>query len=169
VPAWSWGCNTDNHWVVLDPNSASDADVWIAYTLLEAGKAWNEARCTWLGTALAKRIATEEVAQIPSSWTRKAFTPMISYRLNLSYIRCRSCWDWARFTRWTIGRDCNPRSGSREQLRPGRFCHGLTLSRTMCSQVRRWVVMTRFAFISGSACWILRLPDATVFSNGSRA
>ncbi len=53
-----------------------------------------------VGTALAKRIATEEVTKFLdwgqcSSWTRKAFTPMIRYRLNLSYIRCRSCWDWA--------------------------------------------------------------------------
>src|SRR5437867_513535 len=57
LPAWSWGKESNTKWGVLDDNSASDADVWMAYTLLEAGGAWNESRYTWLGTALAKRIA----------------------------------------------------------------------------------------------------------------
>src|SRR5919198_286131 len=54
LPAWSWGHAPGNKWSVLDSNSASDADVWMAYTLLKAGKAWKEKRYTWLGTALAK-------------------------------------------------------------------------------------------------------------------
>ncbi len=41
LPAWIWGKNKDGQWKVLDPNSASDADVWMAYTLLEAGRLWN--------------------------------------------------------------------------------------------------------------------------------
>src|SRR5215831_15027998 len=65
TPAWLWGRKPGNQWGVLDPNSAADADVWMAYTLLEAGKAWKEPRYTLLGTALAKRIANQEVAQIP--------------------------------------------------------------------------------------------------------
>src|SRR5215472_10180417 len=65
LPAWLWGRKPGNGWGVLDNNAAADADVWMAYTLLEAGKAWNESRYTRLGTALAKRIAAEEVVQIP--------------------------------------------------------------------------------------------------------
>src|SRR5215831_2376318 len=65
LPAWSWGHNKENRWEVLDSNSAADADVWMAYTLLEAGEAWKEPRYTSLGTALAKRIASEEVVQLP--------------------------------------------------------------------------------------------------------
>lgn len=91
LPAWSWGQDKDKKWVVLDSNSASDADVWMAYTLLEAGKAWNNAHYTWLGTALAKRIATEEVAQIPNLGAvllpgSKGFHNGDVYRLNPSYL-----------------------------------------------------------------------------------
>ncbi len=42
---------------VLDPNSASDSDLWIAYDLLQAGRLWNEASYTQLGEALAAQIA----------------------------------------------------------------------------------------------------------------
>src|SRR5262249_22420540 len=49
LPAWLWGKDRNDHWGVVDSNSASDADVWMAYTLLEAGKAWNEPRYTTLG------------------------------------------------------------------------------------------------------------------------
>src|SRR3989442_10032909 len=64
LPAWAWGKGPNNKWGTIDSNSASDADVWIAYTLLQAGSAWKEPHYTWLGTALAKCIATEETAQI---------------------------------------------------------------------------------------------------------
>jgi endoglucanase len=49
---------------VLDANAAADADVWMAYALLEAGRAWNDQRYTSIGRSLAKRIADEEVADI---------------------------------------------------------------------------------------------------------
>src|SRR5262249_52475010 len=42
LPAWLWGRKPGDGWGVLDNNAAADADVWMAYTLLEAGKAWNE-------------------------------------------------------------------------------------------------------------------------------
>src|SRR5436190_12375894 len=91
LPAWLWGKGPNNKWGVLDGNSASDADLWMAYTLLEAGKAWNEAHYRWLGTALAKRIATEEVVQIPDFGAMllpgaKGFHNGDSYRLNASYL-----------------------------------------------------------------------------------
>ncbi len=76
---------------MLDSNSASDADVWMAYTLLQAGKAWNEPHYTWVGTALAKRIATEEVAHVPNLGAvllpgANGFHNGESYRLNASYL-----------------------------------------------------------------------------------
>ncbi len=91
LPAWSWGKNPGNKWGVLDSNSASDADLWMAYALLEAGKAWNEPHYTWLGTALAKQIAAEEVTQIPGFGSvllpgAKGFHNGDSYRLNASYM-----------------------------------------------------------------------------------
>jgi endoglucanase len=91
LPAWSWGHRADNTWSVLDDNSAADADVWMAYTLLEAGKAWKEARYTWLGTALATKIASEEVARLPGFGVvllpaPKGFRKEDSCRLNISYM-----------------------------------------------------------------------------------
>ncbi len=91
LPAWSWGKTKNGTWGVLDSNSASDADVWMAYTLLEAGRAWKEPRYTWLGTALAKRIAAEETVRIPDFGTvllpgPKGFRKGEVYRLNASYL-----------------------------------------------------------------------------------
>jgi endo-1,4-beta-D-glucanase Y len=91
LPAWSWGRGKNNQWAVLDSNSAADADVWMAYTLLEAGQAWNEPRYTQLGTALAKRIATEEVFQVAGFGPvllpgANGFRTADSYRLNVSYL-----------------------------------------------------------------------------------
>src|SRR5215831_8398321 len=60
LPAWLWGQAPDKSWGVRDANPAADADLWMAYTLLEAGKAWREPRYTSLGRDLAKRIAVEE-------------------------------------------------------------------------------------------------------------
>jgi len=90
LPAWLWGHGSDNKWGVLDKNSASDADLWIAYTLLEAGKAWNVPRYTKIGTALADHIAAQEVIQVPGLGTVVAPGPTgfqhgNSYRLNSSY------------------------------------------------------------------------------------
>ena len=91
LPAWLWGHSKDNRWEVLDSNSASDADLWMAYTLLEAGQAWNEPRYTSIGTALAKKIASDEVVQVPSLGTvllpgPHGFHSGDSYRLNASYM-----------------------------------------------------------------------------------
>ncbi|HMF89401.1 MAG TPA: cellulose synthase complex periplasmic endoglucanase BcsZ [Candidatus Angelobacter sp.] len=91
TPAWLWGRKPGNQWGVIDANSAADADVWMAYTLLEAGRAWKEPRYTALGTALAKRIADKEVVQIPGFGAAllpapKGFHHHDSYRLNASYV-----------------------------------------------------------------------------------
>jgi len=34
LPGWKWGKNKYNHWGMIDYNSASDANLWIAYSLL---------------------------------------------------------------------------------------------------------------------------------------
>jgi endo-1,4-beta-D-glucanase Y len=91
LPAWLWGRGTNNQWGVLDNNSAADADVWMAYTLLAAGKAWDEPRYTKLGSALAQRISAEEIVRVPGLGTTIApgqtgFQHGGSYRLNASYV-----------------------------------------------------------------------------------
>ena len=65
LPAWSWGKAPDGAWKILDPNPASDADLWMAYTLSEAGRLWREPRYEKLGSILATRIAQQEVAFVP--------------------------------------------------------------------------------------------------------
>lgn len=91
LPAWLWGHGANNQWGVLDKNSAADADLWMAYTLLEAGKAWNEPRYTKIGSALAQHIAEREVVQVPGLGSTvipgpTGFQHGNSCRLNASYM-----------------------------------------------------------------------------------
>lgn len=91
LPAWLWGHAKTGEWTVLDQNSAADADLWMAYTLLEAGKAWSESRYTMLGTALAGKIASQEVIELPQFGMvllpgPRGFHTGNSYRLNASYM-----------------------------------------------------------------------------------
>jgi endo-1,4-beta-D-glucanase Y len=63
--SWSWGRNPDGSWGILDQNSASDADLWLAYDLLQAGALWENAVYRREGLALLHRIAQTEVAELP--------------------------------------------------------------------------------------------------------
>ncbi len=65
LPAWSWGQKTDGAWNVLDWNSASDSDLWIAYSLAEAGLLWKNPGYSKKGSALFSHIAQAEVADVP--------------------------------------------------------------------------------------------------------
>ena len=65
LPAWTWGRARDGNWGILDPNSASDSDLWIAYDLVEAGRLWKDPRYYSLGRKLAALIAHREVANLP--------------------------------------------------------------------------------------------------------
>jgi endo-1,4-beta-D-glucanase Y len=64
LPAWLWG-NQQGSWQVIDNNSAADADLWMAYTLLEAGRLWQDPKFTVLGRALSNSIMQLEVVDIP--------------------------------------------------------------------------------------------------------
>ncbi len=68
---WDWGKAPDGKWRLLDGNSAADADLWMCYTLSEAGRLWNDPSYTALSRILAARIARQEVARLP------AFGPML--------------------------------------------------------------------------------------------
>lgn len=65
LPAWKWGRDPDGNWRILDDNSASDADLWMAYSLLEAGRLWSAYSYTLQGTLLLQRVAEEVVRDIP--------------------------------------------------------------------------------------------------------
>lgn len=59
LPAWIWGKQGEN-WGVIDANSASDADLWIAYTLLEAARVWCHAPYADKASALGRLILDQE-------------------------------------------------------------------------------------------------------------
>lgn len=96
LPAWIWGKRTEGEqagtWGVIDANPASDADLWIAYALLEAGRLWNERRYTALGTLVARRVLREETAVLPGLGRTllpgpSGFHPAPdTWRLNPSYV-----------------------------------------------------------------------------------
>ena len=65
LPAWLWGKSPDGAWKIIDPHPASDGDVWMAYSLVEAGRLWKQPIYTHLGRALMDQIAKSEVADLP--------------------------------------------------------------------------------------------------------
>jgi endo-1,4-beta-D-glucanase Y len=65
LPAWLWGKSKEGEWKALDPNPAADSDAWIAYSLLEAGRLWNNPAYTLLGRQMMSMIAKQEVAELP--------------------------------------------------------------------------------------------------------
>lgn len=92
LPAWLWGHAQDGQWKVLDANAASDADLWIAYSLLEAGALWHERGYSSLGARLAKRVLDEETDELPGLGLTllpgpQGFHPAPDvWRLNPSYL-----------------------------------------------------------------------------------
>lgn len=66
LPAWLWGQHGDGSWRVLDDNPAADADLWIAYSLLEAGRLWRDEAYERLGRSMLKLIRDTEFASIAS-------------------------------------------------------------------------------------------------------
>jgi endoglucanase len=91
LPGWLWGKDKDGQWKLLDANSASDADVWMAYTLVEAGRLWKQPVYTRLGRQMMARIAKLEVADLPGFGVMLLPAPMgfqhqKSWTLNPSYL-----------------------------------------------------------------------------------
>lgn len=65
LPAWQWGHNAQDQWGPLDNHPASDADLWIAYALGEAGRLWQQRRYSALSRLVMDRVLREEVAHLP--------------------------------------------------------------------------------------------------------
>jgi endoglucanase len=91
LPAWQWGRAENGEWRVLDTNAASDADLWMAYSLGEAGRLWNEPRYTRLGTMIANNIVQQEVTALPGLGPTVlpgpvGFVTDRGWRLNPSYL-----------------------------------------------------------------------------------
>lgn len=65
LPAWLWGRAEDGRWRVLDTNSAADADLWLAYSLQEAGRLWQQPGYGRLSARLLRLIERHEIHQVP--------------------------------------------------------------------------------------------------------
>ncbi|EPY3687581.1 cellulose synthase complex periplasmic endoglucanase BcsZ, partial [Cronobacter sakazakii] len=115
LPAWLWGMKGPDEWTVLDTNSASDADLWIAWSLLEAGRLWKEPRYSDTGKALLDRIAKEEVVNVPALGDmllpgKVSFAEPTLWRFNPSYMPPQLARYFTRYGKpWTTIRDTNLR------------------------------------------------------------
>lgn len=85
LPAWHWGQRRDRSWGVVDRNSASDADLWIAYTLLEAGRLWSEPGYGELGARVLDNVAAHEVVGTLLLPGAAGFDVRGGHRINPSY------------------------------------------------------------------------------------
>jgi len=91
LPAWQWGRRDDGGWGVIDANPASDADLWIAYALLEAGRLWQQPAYTALARQMLVLVIREEVVRLPGlgamllPWPRSVGKGPV-WRLNASYM-----------------------------------------------------------------------------------
>ncbi|MBI5546969.1 MAG: cellulase [Deltaproteobacteria bacterium] len=66
LPAQQWGrAESRGSWGVLDASSAADADLWLAYSLLEAGRLWNAPDYARKATAVLSLMDEREVADLP--------------------------------------------------------------------------------------------------------
>jgi endoglucanase len=63
-PAWLWGVDSALQWRVLDDNPAADADFWLAYTLIQAGRLWQVPDYTDLGLALLRQIQRNQQVEL---------------------------------------------------------------------------------------------------------
>lgn len=92
LPAWKWGRHSDGEWHVLDANPASDADLWIAYSLFHAADAWKQHGYRDTASALLKNISRQEVAALPELGNMLLPAPYgfaldaETWRLNPSYL-----------------------------------------------------------------------------------
>jgi endo-1,4-beta-D-glucanase Y len=115
LPAWLWGQKNETDWAVLDSNSASDGDIWIAWSLLEAGRLWNMPEYTRTGKALLSRIAREEVVNVPGLGSmllpgKVGFADKDVWRFNPSYYPPHIAQYFTRFgAPWTTLRETNLR------------------------------------------------------------
>lgn len=92
LPAWIWGKKEDNSYGIIDKNSASDADLWFAYTLVEAGSIWKNESYIQLGYKLLQLILDKETKHLPGLGLSILPAPYgfeiseSTWRLNPSYL-----------------------------------------------------------------------------------
>jgi endoglucanase len=65
LPGWLWGQGKDGKWQLQDANSASDSDLWIVYSLLEAARLWQRPDYREDALRMLGNIETNLVVSLP--------------------------------------------------------------------------------------------------------
>jgi endoglucanase len=91
LPAWLWGRAADGQFRVLDPNTAADGELWIAYALLEAGRLWKRPGLVEAGRQTLALMRTAEVVELPGFGPmllpgNRGFVQADRWTLNSSYL-----------------------------------------------------------------------------------
>ncbi|PYY70779.1 cellulase [Pseudomonas jessenii] len=92
LPGWLWGQGTDGQWRLQDANSAADADLWIAYALLEAARLWHRPDYRQDALRLMATIEAQLVVKLPGlgpmvlPGPQGFVRPDAFWRLNPSYL-----------------------------------------------------------------------------------
>jgi endoglucanase len=92
LPGWLWGQGTDGQWRLQDANSAADADLWIAYALLEAARLWHRPDYRQDALHLLATIEAQLVVNLPGlgpmvlPGPQGFVQPDALWRLNPSYL-----------------------------------------------------------------------------------
>jgi len=91
LPAWLWGRAADGQFRVLDPNTAADGELWIAYALLEAGRLWKRPGLVEAGRQTLALMRTAEVVELPGFGPmllpgNRGFVQADRWTLNPSYL-----------------------------------------------------------------------------------
>nr|WP_225922981.1 cellulose synthase complex periplasmic endoglucanase BcsZ [Pseudomonas farris] len=92
LPGWLWGQGTDGQWRLQDANSAADADLWIAFALLEAARLWHRPDYHQDALHLMATIEAQLVVKLPGlgpmvlPGPQGFVQPDALWRLNPSYL-----------------------------------------------------------------------------------
>ncbi|KAF1014030.1 MAG: Endoglucanase [Stenotrophomonas maltophilia] len=91
LPAWLWGRDASGQFRLLDPNTAADGELWIAYALLEAGRLWKRPGLHDAGRQMLALMHKAEVAELPGFGPillpgNAGFTRAERWTLNPSYL-----------------------------------------------------------------------------------
>lgn len=65
LPGWKWGRSREGAWQVLDMNPASDADMWMAYSLFHAAALWKDKKYYEIARSILTNIERREVVDLP--------------------------------------------------------------------------------------------------------
>ncbi len=108
LPSWELGKREDDSIGVRDTNSASDSDLWIAYTLGEAGRLWQDRRYVALSSLLANRILTSETLEVPGLGL-VLLPGAAGFKLSPSRVRLNPSYTPMQLMRWFSNRSKDAR------------------------------------------------------------